>query len=325
MDQIDKNIIGHLLACSRKSFRSIADNLGVSCPTVKKRVERLRQFGVIQRFSVEMSHETFGTKWVAAKIQTNGREDKSVLLNQFDENECIREVLSFGNGGYLLFAEVTPNEKSSCRDFLDSLEGMESTEVSYIKQIPSNTVGGQCKYTTKGGKVEISSDHLKLLWHLVKNSRLPANHLSRLTGYSIKDVRRVLKQILEHPGIHFTVQLNLASCGELNFILMFDHDGTDTPENIADQLSSKHLQEHWFSMKALEKDSMMTYMTANNLGKVEEIIEHSRAIPTTSKVDAKIIYSVLKSEPRSEKFIRDYALDHIEGISKEPRKRYSGF
>ena len=324
MDQLDKNIIAQLMGCSRKSYRSIADSLGVSCPTVKKRVERLRIGGIIQRFSVEMSQETLGTRWVAAEIDTNGSEDKGTLLKKFDEHECIREVLSFGQGQYMLFAEVTPEEKSGCKEYLDSLGDLVSSQVAYVNQIPSKNVGDQCKFAKKGKPVQVTTDQMEVLWHLVKNSRIPAKALSRYTGQTIKHVRRILKEILQNPGIHFTTQLNLVSSGDINFLLSVDCNRITTPGKIADQLSMRFPQEHWFSMNTIERNSLYAYMTAKNLRRVEEIIETTSMNENIYNVDAKIIYSVMKSEGRSERFIRDFAMERIDRVSKDGRRIYSG-
>ncbi|MHA1908680.1 MAG: Lrp/AsnC family transcriptional regulator [Candidatus Thorarchaeota archaeon] len=295
MDQLDKSIVAHLLTCSRRSFRSIADNLGVSCPTVKKRVERLRQFGVIQRFSVELAQETLGTRYVAAEIKINGGGEKRNLLQQFDDHECIREV------------------------------GIESTRVSYINQIPSNTVEGQCKFAKKGERVELTEEQLEILWYLVRNSRIPVKMLSRQTGYTIKRVRHILREILENPGVHITTQLNLISSGDINFLLSVDCERITTPEKIANQLCKRFPQEHWFSMNTIDRNSLLSYMTARDLGRVEQVIDATSMNQNIYNVDAKIVYNVLKSEGRSEKFIRDFALDRIEGVPKNGRKRFSGF
>ena len=65
-------------------------------------------------------------------------------------------------------------------------------------------------------------------------------------------------------------------------------------------------------------------MTAKNLRRVEEIIDATSMNENIYNVDAKIIYSVMKSEGRSERFIRDFAMDRIERVSKDGRRIYSG-
>ncbi|MFW9848919.1 MAG: winged helix-turn-helix transcriptional regulator [Candidatus Thorarchaeota archaeon] len=324
MDQLDKNIISQLMGCSRKSFRSIADSLGISCPTVKKRVERLRQFGVIQRFSVEMAQETLGTRYVIAELATDGAGQKAEFLQKFDEHECIREVLTLSNGHYLLFAEVTPNEKAQCKEFLESLPDLESSRVSYINQIPSETVGGQCKFAKKGEKVDLTKEELELLWYLVRNSRVPIKTLSRQTGYTIKQVRRIVGQILQNPGIHFTTHLNLVASGDINIVLAADCEDISTPAKIALHLSKRFPQEHWFSMNTIDRNTLYSYMTTKHLAQVEQIMESTQTYPNVYNVDAKIVYSVLKSEGRSEQFINDFAADQLRLITRNNRKRFSG-
>ena len=85
MDLLDKMVITRLLGNCRESFRSIARDFDVTCPTIKNRVDRLRQWGVIQRFSAELSQEALGLDWVLVELSTGLDQSKSDLLHQFEE------------------------------------------------------------------------------------------------------------------------------------------------------------------------------------------------------------------------------------------------
>lgn len=52
MDDLDREIIGHLRRDARTPFTEIADRVGTSEGTVRNRVDRLTDDGVIERFTI---------------------------------------------------------------------------------------------------------------------------------------------------------------------------------------------------------------------------------------------------------------------------------
>lgn len=54
LDETDLEIVELLAADARRSFRDIADHVGLSAPAVSDRVDRLVEQGVIRRFTVDL-------------------------------------------------------------------------------------------------------------------------------------------------------------------------------------------------------------------------------------------------------------------------------
>ena len=54
LDETDLVILQRLLDDARRSYRGIADEVDLSPPTVSNRVDRLRQLGVIRRFTLQL-------------------------------------------------------------------------------------------------------------------------------------------------------------------------------------------------------------------------------------------------------------------------------
>ena len=57
LDDTDLEILRLLVEDGRRAFSDIAEQVGVSGPTVSDRVDRLTEEGVIKRFTVELDHE----------------------------------------------------------------------------------------------------------------------------------------------------------------------------------------------------------------------------------------------------------------------------
>ncbi|VVB92159.1 HTH-type transcriptional regulator Ptr1 [uncultured archaeon] len=60
LDNLDVKILTHLHSDSRKSFQEIARNCLTSVPTVKSRVDRLVELGVIRKFTLDIDNSKLG-------------------------------------------------------------------------------------------------------------------------------------------------------------------------------------------------------------------------------------------------------------------------
>jgi DNA-binding Lrp family transcriptional regulator len=115
MDDLDREIIGHLRRDARTPFTEIADRVGTSEGTVRNRVERLTDEGVIERFTIstttgnvqamiEVSVEVdVDTAAVSARFaawdevdfvwQVSGEEDVVVVVDAKD-TERVNELIT---------------------------------------------------------------------------------------------------------------------------------------------------------------------------------------------------------------------------------------
>jgi DNA-binding Lrp family transcriptional regulator len=60
MDDTDVRILKRLLKDARMSYRRVAEEIGVSPPTVLARVEKLENEGIIKSYSAMLDHEKLG-------------------------------------------------------------------------------------------------------------------------------------------------------------------------------------------------------------------------------------------------------------------------
>jgi DNA-binding Lrp family transcriptional regulator len=121
MDDLDREIIGHLRRDARTPYTEIADRVGTSEGTVRNRVDRLTEDGVIERFTIsthtgnvqamiEVSVEVdVDTTAVSARLaewdevdfvwQVSGEEDIVVVVDAKDTervNELITQARTMG-------------------------------------------------------------------------------------------------------------------------------------------------------------------------------------------------------------------------------------
>jgi DNA-binding Lrp family transcriptional regulator len=90
LDEIDIRILKKLVSDARLSYRSIAEQIGVSPPTVLARVEKLEKSKIIKSYSALLDHEKLGYD-LTAIIEVIAIKNKIVevekVLSKY-ENVC---------------------------------------------------------------------------------------------------------------------------------------------------------------------------------------------------------------------------------------------
>lgn len=306
MDWLDKKIVTRLLGNCRESYRSIAREFDVTCPTIKKRVDRLRQWGVIQRFSAELSQEALGVDWVLADLRTSTNNGRAKILQQFADNECVGEVFMLGGGRYYVFAEVCPSERKELLSCIRQLDDVKSVDISDIMPIRNGVINGDCRFTTRGSNIKLTKNQTTILRFLTSNARMPVNQISELTGFSAKFIRRVIRNFIECDAVNLTLRLNLPSSGRINFILKYRlNEETTGPVDATELITDIYPEEHWFTFFDPDAEDMLHYMTAKSITDVEHIFQEINQLPYSEGVEANIIYSTMKSEGRTRSFLQD--------------------
>ncbi|MDT0167067.1 Lrp/AsnC family transcriptional regulator [Actinotalea sp. AC32] len=85
LDRIDLAILDHLAADARTSFAVIGARVNLSAPAVKRRVDRLRASGVIDRFTVRLDPAALGWATEAfVEVYCTGSTSPSTMREAFE-------------------------------------------------------------------------------------------------------------------------------------------------------------------------------------------------------------------------------------------------
>jgi Lrp/AsnC family transcriptional regulator for asnA, asnC and gidA len=115
MDDLDCSILCHLCKNSRASTTEIAQKLGVAPSTVHKRINRLKESGIIERFTVILDPAAVGQN-VTAYIGINIESTKRIaVINQLQKIDDVVEVYELLEP-YDLFIKVRTYDISSLKE-----------------------------------------------------------------------------------------------------------------------------------------------------------------------------------------------------------------
>jgi len=134
IDRLDLKIIRSLSGNARKPFKTIAKEIEVSDATVRKRVKRMVENGIIKQFNLLLDYHKLGRiikAFIGLRINPQRLRP---LVDHLKENPDI-QVLYRTTGNVDLFLEVIFRDMEELNDFLEtelSVEGIMGTEVSVV-------------------------------------------------------------------------------------------------------------------------------------------------------------------------------------------------
>ena len=137
MDAIDIQILEELKQDSRKSFNVIADGVGKTEATVRRRVNKLIDDNVIRKFTIDFSINSKPKTRATVKIEPDFKEIKSILkeLKNIDEVTDIWRLS--GDCGIFIKVEIESIEKFNplLEEKISQIKGCKIMETCFITDI----------------------------------------------------------------------------------------------------------------------------------------------------------------------------------------------
>ncbi|MEM1574686.1 MAG: AsnC family transcriptional regulator [Nitrososphaerota archaeon] len=122
MDEIDNKILEILKENPREKYVKIAKKIGLSEGTVRRRIKKMLENGIIKRFTIELSLETEGI----VLVKTNPLKTKEIIEKIKKVSERIFEV----SGDYdiaVLIQANTIDELNKKVDYIRGISGVLNT------------------------------------------------------------------------------------------------------------------------------------------------------------------------------------------------------
>lgn len=104
LDDVDREILSMLMTDARQSYRDIAKAVSRSAPTVSNRVDRLRELGIIRRFTVDIDRSLIaGSDACFVRLDTRPMSIEAVI-EELSANEHVEHVFQTVDG--VIFAVI---------------------------------------------------------------------------------------------------------------------------------------------------------------------------------------------------------------------------
>ena len=137
MDAIDLKILEELKEDSRKSFNLIADVVGKTEATVRRRVNKLLEDEIIKKFTIEYNVNSKPKTRATVKIEPDFKEIKNTL-KELSEIEEITDIWRLsGECGLFIKVEIESIEKFNplIEEKISQIKGVKIMETCFITDI----------------------------------------------------------------------------------------------------------------------------------------------------------------------------------------------
>ncbi|UCG02687.1 MAG: winged helix-turn-helix transcriptional regulator [Candidatus Heimdallarchaeota archaeon] len=276
MDELDKRILVTLFRNCRTAYRVIAQHNGVSTNTIKKRVEKLRDMGVIADFIIDLSLEMVDGERSYVFITTDGTEEEESFIQQIGLTPSVRYIAQISGGAYLIFATYTDGSRglSKIGAYLRGLSVVQKVEIHPLLE-------------SRGTKTELTITQLMVLRQLAEDPRMPICEISRRTGLTSRTVRRVVNDFVNGDSVELTIRWNLNGWDSIAFLVQIHWDEKMMDPKIMHEMIQKQFPvEYWrlVSFASAISPTLFAVFVVNDVKSLDQITKEIRKMPHITSV-----------------------------------------
>jgi len=215
----------------------MAKRLQVTTNTVKNRIRKLKEEGVLLGFETHLSATSFNAThcWLAAELNKNETEEE--IVKEIGEIEKVSFIMP-----------TTENLMLIAMDFFNSTD-LDNTiqQMSMVKEIVGvNTLIYSSQHFHR--KIEFTPLDWKIVRSIRFNSRKSSIEIAGECGISTRTVNRRLKRLYKSRVIRYTIALNpMASRGNIVYGISIEYDARFSRDKIVRSITSstKNLFNHY--------------------------------------------------------------------------------
>ena len=260
MDLLDKSIILELMSNSRVSCQELADRYGSTRGVVRKRIKRLENSGVIQKYSALYSPAMIDAEFVVGHVRISRQLGKEELVTELVEHQMIHTVIPVATGDIVFHAIVVGSDGlAELGSFLRKLDNVTEVELHLIQ-------------FDRGRKIELKNIHYNILSALFLNSRISVTEIARSINLSSRRVKRALDEIVDSDGISLAIARNPALGSGLSFYVKINWDERKIDaRRLIEKIETRLPGETWESYISASEPIVFTRFFVEHIKNVEAI------------------------------------------------------
>jgi len=137
MDIVDLKILELLKANSRMSFNEISHSVGKTEATVRRRVKKLTDEGVIRKFTIDYAIDNKPRTRATVKIEPDFKEIKRILKELLEIEEITNIWRLSGDCGLFMKVEIPSIEQFNplIEEKISQIKGLKIVETCFITDV----------------------------------------------------------------------------------------------------------------------------------------------------------------------------------------------
>jgi len=252
LDEINVKILKDLLKEGRKSFSAIAKESGTSEEVIAKRVQQMKNSGLIMGATIQMNYPLFGYHVTGAlRISVNPEQTGNAIkfiqnipnvymVSQTYRRENVKVIVKLRNLNELEQVKETIRKKLSITELKTHLW-------LGVKNIPENLQIDPCYKNkaiddacqkTEDKALKIDKIDIQIVEKLAKNGRLPFKKIAEELGTATDTIARRCEKLKINNVIKPVIQINPTNAGycavtDFNIVLISHSSITETIERLS--------------------------------------------------------------------------------------------
>ncbi|MFW9920658.1 MAG: winged helix-turn-helix transcriptional regulator [Candidatus Thorarchaeota archaeon] len=299
MDGIDIKILRILGKNCRESYEDIAKKIDVTSNTVRRRIEKLEQNGVIEKFVILPSFAMVNAEFAVIFIDSKEYRFDDTIMENIISHPGVLSVGYDNSGSYVIRAEYSGSRGLlEMRSYFESLRG---TNKVLIHTIPVNP----------GSIKEFSEQQLCVIKALRMNPRMSHQGIAKATGLSLKRVRRLLDEIITSNAITLTTEVNLQSSKNTIVVLRMKWDPRKANlDDITNWMESKFSESLYNLSFSAHESVVFAFIILSSLNETIPIVE-SISVNEALKLESMGAVFTIKRAPGLREMHLDKMLENI--------------
>jgi DNA-binding Lrp family transcriptional regulator len=267
---------------SRQTLRQLAKKIGLTAPSIKKRIDRLVEVGFIKNYIV-----TLGQKYITATsaiiiARTDGSLNLDTFTERLQEDRAVFLILPIVSGELFLRAMyTTPDELSNLKQKITDFDGVKSIDVHVTDVYESD-----CELT------DFTATQLKILSQLVLDPRMPTHEIAARSGMSVKNVEQNLDKLVREEMVLFGIKWSPFGKGTsvVTAPVRYNPNKT-TSESIEQWFNTRYPIEFWYSRTSLDEPLLFAILGMSDITKLEGLTRDLQKQEGVENVTVMIGYS----------------------------------
>ena len=266
MDNLDMKILNRLLNNCRESSRQIGIELGISGGAVKKRIQKMEEKKVIEKFFIKVEPPILGNDVLYFVVSGENIDEILEQISLVGEPYFVAPCI----GGITVCSIVikdNPDEKIELANKL-------MKDVRVLSIFEAESPGYDSNFT---------KTDFEILEELIKDPRQKIEQIAHNTNMSTKTITRCIEKLQKNEGIQFTLVYDPKKIDEFIPHAILTWIEGDLEETLNEM--NKIFSESYLQIPFIAKNQIVLLMYSENIFKMDELTQKVRTVKNVKSAD----------------------------------------
>ena len=266
MDNLDMKILNRLLNNCRESSRQIGIELGISGGAVKKRIQKMEEKKVIEKFFIKVEPPVLGNGVLYFVVSGENIDEILEQISLVGEPYFVAPCI----GGITVCSIVIKDNPEEKIELANKL----MKDVRVLSIFEAESPGYDSNFT---------KTDFEIMEELIKDPKQKIEKIASNTSMSTKTITRCIEKLQKNDGIQFTLVYDPKKIDEFIPHAILTWIEGDLEETLNEM--NKIFSESYLQIPFIAKNQIVLLMYSENIFKMDELTQKVRTIKNVKSAD----------------------------------------